>query len=145
MSQIGLHGCRIITSILLSKLSYFATMKRKNFNIEPSNRSKSNKSTKIDDDIRMRLWINASQEPSSNLSATRYVPPLRAPTLKELSISIIVDKFKQLYESSRDTFVESFRRLPDFDRETLGDAIMTKYADLMSITLIREVSKVAML
>lgn len=120
-------------------------MKRKNFNIEPSNRSKSNKSTKIDDDIRMRLWINASQEPSSNLSATRYVPPLRAPTLKELSISIVVDKFKQLYESSRDTFVESFRRLPDFDRETLGDAIMTKYADLMSITLIREVSKVAML
>ncbi|TIC06889.1 RNI-like protein [Wallemia mellicola] len=113
-------------------------MKRKNFNIEPSNRSKSNKSTKIDDDILMRLWINASQEPSSNLSATRYVPPLRAPTLKELSISIVVDKFKQLYESSRDTFVESFRRLPDFDRETLGDAIMTKYADLMSITLIRE-------
>ncbi|TIA93883.1 hypothetical protein E3P81_00652 [Wallemia ichthyophaga] len=112
-------------------------MKRRNrFNIETD--KKTNKTSRVDDDIRAKLWINSSEEPSSNLCATRSIPPSTPYSLVELCLLVVRDNFKQLYQSYRDAFVESFRLLPETHRERLGRSILKEHSQIISLKLIQE-------
>ncbi|TIA85060.1 hypothetical protein E3P99_04083 [Wallemia hederae] len=107
-------------------------MKRKSYNVDTQS-----KISRVDDDIRAKLWVNASERPSGNLSATREVRRgVRA--LSAECMAVIVAHFKQLYEGSREAFVASFRLLPDAYRERLARLLLSEYAEIISLTVIQE-------
>lgn len=60
-------------------------------------------------------------------------------SLVDLCLIAVRDNFKQLYEASREAFVESFRMLPEVHRERLGRSLLKEYSELISLTLIQEV------
>ena len=108
-------------------------MKRKSYNVDTQS-----KISRVDDDIRAKLWVNASERPSGNLSATREVRRgVRA--LSAECMAVVVAHFKQLYEGSREAFVASFRLLPDSYRERLARLLLSEYAEIISMTVIQEV------
>ena len=99
---------------------------------------------RVDEFHRENLWNASQEETTDTLLSTRKVLSSSPPPLTSICIEVVINNFKDLYESANKQLIASIQALPDIHRYQLIDSLVNNYTNNISSELAKDVSNILM-